>query len=84
MVSLSLTDGLLVEKFKSKIKKGEKVMFQISKELRERLQLFIANQKPVLATATANSAIYCPNTCANNCYGSCRGTCGQTCNNSNR
>lgn len=59
-------------------------MFEITKELRERLCAFIAVRQPALATVNASAAIYCPNTCANNCYGSCKGTCGQTCSNTLR
>ena len=56
-------------------------MFEITKELSERINAFLAIRQPAIATINASAAMYCPNTCANNCSGSCRGTCGQTCNN---
>jgi len=59
-------------------------MFEITKELGERIRAFLAVQQPVAAAAISSAKIYCPNTCANNCYGSCKGTCGMTCSNTLR
>lgn len=56
-------------------------MFKIPKELSQKLSKFIANHKPVLATANVSAAIWCPNTCATNCVGSCTGTCTKNCSN---
>ena len=56
-------------------------MFELTKELKERIRSFVTVQKPVLATANMSAAIWCPNTCATNCVGSCKGTCTKSCSN---
>lgn len=54
-------------------------MFNISKELSERIQAIVATRQPALAAVNASAKMWCPNTCQTNCVGSCKGTCRKGC-----